>query len=36
MHTPYLNIEQYMEFTKLLIVKQKLEENAPKSENWFV
>jgi hypothetical protein len=26
MHTPYPNIEEYMEFTKVLIVKQKLEE----------
>ncbi len=27
MHTPYPNIEEDMEFTKVLIVKQKLEEN---------
>jgi hypothetical protein len=26
-HTPYPNIEGDMEFTKVLIVKQKLEEN---------
>jgi hypothetical protein len=25
-HTPYLNIEEDIEFTKVLIVKQKLEE----------
>jgi hypothetical protein len=29
MHTPYPNIEEDMEFTKVLIVKQKLEENFP-------
>jgi hypothetical protein len=27
MHTPYPNIEEDMKFTKLLIVKQKPEEN---------
>jgi hypothetical protein len=27
MHTPYTNIEEDMKFTKVLIVKQKLEEN---------
>jgi hypothetical protein len=27
MHTAYPNIEEYIEFTKLLIVKQKLVEN---------
>jgi hypothetical protein len=27
LHTPYTNIEEDMEFTKVLIVKQKLEEN---------
>jgi hypothetical protein len=27
LHTPYPNIEEDMEFTKVLIVKQKLEEN---------
>jgi hypothetical protein len=27
MHIPYPNIEEDMEFTKVLIVKQKLEEN---------
>jgi hypothetical protein len=27
MHTPYSNIEEDMKFTKVLIVKQKLEEN---------
>jgi hypothetical protein len=27
-HTPYPNIEEDMEFTKVLIVKQKLEENS--------
>jgi hypothetical protein len=26
-HTPYPNIEEAMEFTKVLIIKQKLEEN---------
>jgi hypothetical protein len=36
MHTPYPNIEEDMEFTTMLIVKQKLEENFPKSENIFV
>jgi hypothetical protein len=29
MHTPYPNIEEDLEFTKVLIVKQKLEENFP-------
>jgi hypothetical protein len=33
MHTPYPNIEEDMKFTKVLIVKQKLGENFPKSEN---
>jgi hypothetical protein len=38
MHTQYPNIEEYMEFTKVLIVKQKLEERKiggklSKSEN---
>jgi hypothetical protein len=27
LHTPYPNIEEDMEFTKALIIKQKLEEN---------
>jgi hypothetical protein len=27
MNTPYTNIEEDMKFTKVLIVKQKLEEN---------
>jgi hypothetical protein len=27
MYTPYSNIEEDMKFTKVLIVKQKLEEN---------
>jgi hypothetical protein len=27
LHTPYSNIEEDMKFTKVLIVKQKLEEN---------
>jgi hypothetical protein len=27
LHTPYPNIEEDMEFTKVLIVKKKLEEN---------
>jgi hypothetical protein len=29
MHTPYPNIEEDMKFTKVLMVKQKLEENFP-------
>jgi hypothetical protein len=29
MNTPYPNIEEDMEFTKVLIVKQNLEENFP-------
>jgi hypothetical protein len=33
LHTPYPNIEEDMEFIKVLIVKQKLEENFPRSEN---
>jgi hypothetical protein len=33
MHTPYPNIEEDIEFIKVLIVKQKLEENFPKCEN---
>jgi hypothetical protein len=33
MHTPYTNIEEDMKFLNVLIVKQKLEENFPKSEN---
>jgi hypothetical protein len=32
-HTPYPNIEEDMEFTTVLIVKQKLEDNLLKSEN---
>jgi hypothetical protein len=32
MDIPYLNIEEDMEFTKVLIVKQKLEEIFPKSK----
>jgi hypothetical protein len=28
-HTPYPNIEEDMEFTNVLIIKQKLEENFP-------
>jgi hypothetical protein len=28
-NTPYPNIEEDIEFTKVLIVKQKLEENFP-------
>jgi hypothetical protein len=28
MHTPYPNIEEDMEFTKVLIVMQKLEDNS--------
>jgi hypothetical protein len=33
MHTQYSNIEEDIEFTTVLIVKQKLDENFPKSEN---
>jgi hypothetical protein len=29
LNTPYPNIKKDMEFTKVLIVKQKLEENLP-------
>jgi hypothetical protein len=32
-HTPYPNIEEDMEFTTVLIVKQKLEDNFSRSEN---
>jgi hypothetical protein len=32
MHTPYRNIKEDMEFTIVLIVKQKLEEICTKSE----
>jgi hypothetical protein len=35
MHTPYPNIEEDMKFIKVLIVKQKLEENL-QSGNWIV
>jgi hypothetical protein len=31
-HTPYPNIEEDIEFTKVLIVKQKSEEIFPESE----
>jgi hypothetical protein len=31
-HTPYPNIEEDMEFTSVLIIKQKLEENFPRVE----
>jgi hypothetical protein len=33
MHIPYPNIEEDMEFIKVLIIKQKLEENFPKAGN---
>jgi hypothetical protein len=33
MHTPYPNAEEDTKFSKVPIVKQKLEENFPKSEN---
>jgi hypothetical protein len=33
---PYPCIEEYMEFTKVLIVKQKLEEIFPKSETELI
>jgi hypothetical protein len=35
-HIPYPNIEEDMEFTKVLIVKQKLEEIFPKSETELI
>jgi hypothetical protein len=35
MDTPYPNIEEDIEFTKVLIVKQNLEENFPKYANWI-
>jgi hypothetical protein len=35
-HTPYLNIEEDMEFTIVLIVKQKLEEICTKSETELI
>jgi hypothetical protein len=35
MDTPYPNIEEDIEFTKVLIVKQNLEENFPKYVNWI-
>jgi hypothetical protein len=35
MHTPYPNIKEDIEFTKLLIVKQKL-EIFPKSETELI
>jgi hypothetical protein len=35
-HTPYLNIEEDMEFTKVLTVKQKLEEIFRKSETELI
>jgi hypothetical protein len=31
-HTPYPNIEEDIEFTKVLMVKQIVEEISPKSE----
>jgi hypothetical protein len=36
MHTPYPNIEEDMKVSKVLIVKQKLEENFRKFENGFL
>jgi hypothetical protein len=36
MHTPYLKIEEDMEFTIVLIVKQKLEENFPNRRVEFI
>jgi hypothetical protein len=35
-HTPYLNIEEDMEFTIVLIVKQKLDEICTKSETELI
>jgi hypothetical protein len=35
-HTPYSNIEEDMEFTIVLIVKQKLEEIFTKSETELI
>jgi hypothetical protein len=35
-HTPYLNIEEDMKFTIVLIVKQKLEEICTKSETELI
>jgi hypothetical protein len=35
-HTPYLNIEEDMEFTIVLIVKQKLDEIYIKSETELI
>jgi hypothetical protein len=35
-NTPYLNIEEDMEFTIVLIVKQKLEETCTKSETELI
>jgi hypothetical protein len=35
-HTPYINIEEDMEFTKVLFVKQKLEEICTKSETDLI
>jgi hypothetical protein len=35
-HTPYPNIEEDMEFTIVLIVKQKLEEICTKSETELI
>jgi hypothetical protein len=35
-HTPYLNIEEDMKFTKVLIVKQKREEICTKSETELI
>jgi hypothetical protein len=35
-NTPYLNIEEDMEFTIVLIVKQKLEEICTKSETELI
>jgi hypothetical protein len=35
-NTPYLNIEEDMEFTVVLIVKQKLEEICTKSETELI
>jgi hypothetical protein len=35
-HIPYPNIEEDMKFTKVLIIKQKLEEIFPKSETELI
>jgi hypothetical protein len=35
-HTPYINIEEDIEFTKVLFVKQKLEEICTKSETDLI